>query len=151
MSAYNSSDSKVHGANMRPIWGRQDPGGPHVDPMNFAIWEDVSMVVLWWIQTMQSNLGITWQMTWHVSYLVFTDGPHANGSHTCVATNVTISWHLITYILVLAPLYHCKVVCAILSNNLDSSSSFHVQVNTMPSKEIHFADQQSKIFFKKID
>ena len=31
-------DSKVHGANMGPIWGRQDPGGPHVDPMNFAIW-----------------------------------------------------------------------------------------------------------------
>ena len=32
------SDSKVHGANMGPIWGRQDPGGPHVGPMNFAIW-----------------------------------------------------------------------------------------------------------------
>ena len=32
-------DSKVHGANMGPIWGRQDPGGPHIDPMNFAIWE----------------------------------------------------------------------------------------------------------------
>ena len=31
-------DSKVHGANMGPIWGRQDPGGPHVGPMNFAIW-----------------------------------------------------------------------------------------------------------------
>ena len=31
--------SKVHGANMGPIWGRQDPGGPHVDPKNFAIWE----------------------------------------------------------------------------------------------------------------
>ena len=31
-------DSKVHGANMGPIWGRQDPGGPHVDPMNFVIW-----------------------------------------------------------------------------------------------------------------
>ena len=30
-------DSKVHGANMGPIWGRQDPGGPHVGPMNFAI------------------------------------------------------------------------------------------------------------------
>ena len=26
--------SKVHGANM-PIWRRQDPGGPHVGPMNF--------------------------------------------------------------------------------------------------------------------
>ena len=31
-------DSKVYGANMGPIWGRQDPGGPHVGPMNFAIW-----------------------------------------------------------------------------------------------------------------
>ena len=30
--------NKVHGANMGPIWGRQDPGGPHVGPMNFAIW-----------------------------------------------------------------------------------------------------------------
>ena len=31
-------DRKVHGANMGPIWGRQDPGGPHVGPMNFVIW-----------------------------------------------------------------------------------------------------------------
>ena len=31
-------DSKVRGGNMGPIWGRQDPGGPHVGPMNFAIW-----------------------------------------------------------------------------------------------------------------
>ena len=31
-------DSKVHGANMGPTWGRQGPGGPHVGPMNFAIW-----------------------------------------------------------------------------------------------------------------
>ena len=23
---------------MGPIWGRKDPGGPHVGPMNFAIW-----------------------------------------------------------------------------------------------------------------
>ena len=30
-------DSKVRGANMGPIWGRQDPGGPHVGPRNFAI------------------------------------------------------------------------------------------------------------------
>ena len=32
-------DGKVTGANMGPIWGRQDPGGPHVGPRNFAIWE----------------------------------------------------------------------------------------------------------------
>ena len=30
-------DSKVHGAYMGPIWDRQDPGGPHVGPMNLAI------------------------------------------------------------------------------------------------------------------
>ena len=31
-------DSKVQGANMGPIWGWQDPGGPHAVPKNFAIW-----------------------------------------------------------------------------------------------------------------
>ena len=31
-------DNKVQRANMGPIWGRQDPGGPHVGPMNLAIW-----------------------------------------------------------------------------------------------------------------
>ena len=31
-------DSKVHGANLGPIWGQQDPGGPHVGPMNLAVW-----------------------------------------------------------------------------------------------------------------
>ena len=34
-------DGKVHGANMGPNWGRQGPGGPHVGPMNFTIWEDL--------------------------------------------------------------------------------------------------------------
>ena len=41
----NSPDSKVHGANMGPIWGRQDPGGAHVGPMNFAIWEAAESVL----------------------------------------------------------------------------------------------------------
>ena len=31
-------DSKVHGTNVGPIWGRHDPGGPHVGPMNLAVW-----------------------------------------------------------------------------------------------------------------
>ena len=31
-------DSKVHGANMGPTWGQQDPDGPHVGNMNLAIW-----------------------------------------------------------------------------------------------------------------
>ena len=38
-------DSKVHRANMGSIWGRQDPGGPHVGPMNIAIWA----VLLAWV------------------------------------------------------------------------------------------------------
>ena len=35
---YAYPDSKVHGTNMGPIWGRQDPGGSHVGPTKFAIW-----------------------------------------------------------------------------------------------------------------
>ena len=35
----NIPDSKIHGANMGPTWGRQDPGGPHVGPMNLVIWD----------------------------------------------------------------------------------------------------------------
>ena len=31
------TDSKVHGANMKPTWVLSDPDGPHVDPMNLAI------------------------------------------------------------------------------------------------------------------
>ena len=36
-------DNKVHGGIMGPIWGRQDPGEPHVDPMNFDIWVSCTM------------------------------------------------------------------------------------------------------------
>ena len=30
-------DSKVNGANMGPIWGREGPGAPNAGPMNFVI------------------------------------------------------------------------------------------------------------------
>ena len=42
---------------MGPTWGRQDPGGPHVGPMNLAIWAHIfthqlcgslAMFVFWW-------------------------------------------------------------------------------------------------------
>ena len=35
---YDFPDSKVHGANMGPIWGRQDSGGIKFGSMNRAIW-----------------------------------------------------------------------------------------------------------------
>ena len=35
---YTSPDINFHGDNVGPIRGQQDPGGPHVGHMNFAIW-----------------------------------------------------------------------------------------------------------------
>ena len=43
--------SKVHWANIGPIWGRQDPGGPHVGPMNFdfmAHWQVLCCTLSMW-------------------------------------------------------------------------------------------------------
>ena len=44
----NNPDSKVHGANMGPIWGRQDPGGPLVGPMNLTIREWAGDIIKKW-------------------------------------------------------------------------------------------------------
>ena len=38
--SYNNPNSKVHGANMGSTCVLSTPGGPHVGPMNLAIWED---------------------------------------------------------------------------------------------------------------
>ena len=38
LGIYPLPDSKIHGVNMGPIWGRQDPGGPHVGPMDLVLW-----------------------------------------------------------------------------------------------------------------
>ena len=48
-------DSKVHGADMGPTWGRQDPGGTHVGPMNCAIWDVMS-----WKKTLLSTFSFLW-------------------------------------------------------------------------------------------
>ena len=41
-------DSKVHGAIMGPVWGRQDPCRPHGGPMNFATWASMNTAI-WWM------------------------------------------------------------------------------------------------------
>ena len=46
---------------MRSIWDGQDPGGPHVDPINFAIWdtlhlEEISGPFYWRFVNRNSNL-----------------------------------------------------------------------------------------------
>ena len=61
----NSPDSKVHVANMGPIWDRQDPGWPHVGPTNLAIWvciaTDISSIALrkWYMQQNLRTVSIT--------------------------------------------------------------------------------------------
>ena len=35
-------DSKVHVAHMGPTWVLSAPGGPHVGPMNLALWGNTS-------------------------------------------------------------------------------------------------------------
>ena len=42
---YVLPDRKVHGTNMGPTWGRQDPGGPHVGPMNVAIMDNKKYII----------------------------------------------------------------------------------------------------------
>ena len=54
----DTPDSKVHRANMEPIWGRQDPGGPHVGPVNFAIW-DITCEIQILNKSMVENWGNT--------------------------------------------------------------------------------------------
>ena len=62
-------DSNVR-ANMGPIWGRQDPDGPHVGAMNFAIWE-----VFWCLlscsceQTVVPTVGLP--VIWCASALIW--------------------------------------------------------------------------------
>ena len=62
-------DSKVHGANMGHIWGRQVPVGPHVGPMNFAIWVSLNAFYKPW-KCKQLNMDFTFFpvvqcCTWH--------------------------------------------------------------------------------------
>ena len=40
-------DSKVHEASMGPIWGRQDPGGPHVDRYGYFLTSSFFMREMW--------------------------------------------------------------------------------------------------------
>ena len=54
---------------MGPIWGRQDPGGPHAGPINFAIWALLDCLIstrrlpiLNYFHT-KSALGILWPET----------------------------------------------------------------------------------------
>ena len=67
----NYADSKVHGANMGPIWGRQDPGGPHVGSMNFAIWVHMYFSVVRNWQRDLANSRDIFNVNWSTQYRGF--------------------------------------------------------------------------------
>ena len=51
----------VHGANMGPIWGQQDPDWPHVGLMNFAIW-----VILHWAPEFTKKASLFMLLVIHI-------------------------------------------------------------------------------------
>ena len=72
-------DSKVHGANMEPtgIWGRQDPGGPHVGPMSFAFW--VTMPWRHHVNNCQLHHSVAWVYMYRANHhIVYTHAIRAN-------------------------------------------------------------------------
>ena len=58
IAAHSTPDSKVLGANMGPIWGRQDPCGPHVGPMNLAIWDSNQYIQYSFIANRTCNISL---------------------------------------------------------------------------------------------
>ena len=50
-------DSKVHMANMGPTWVLSAPGGPHVGPVNLAIWV---VIAQWLPRSISICLWINW-------------------------------------------------------------------------------------------
>ena len=77
-SLFGSPDSKVHGANMGPIWGRQAPGGPHVGPMNFAIWEAFSLLLPRTLFPCSLKISESWR---NHTLLIITLRLRLHGSH----------------------------------------------------------------------
>ena len=86
-------NSKVHGANMGPIWGRQDPGGPHVGPMNPAFWvfgqplkgnNEKSVTLNWYVLALHNSVILSASILDH--YGVF---------HINVSGHIWINHHIV--------------------------------------------------------
>ena len=66
-------DSKVHGANVGPILGRQDPGGPYVGHMNFVIWVSSTRQFYLWIHEPRSGPALTFYLWTFASFVILTE------------------------------------------------------------------------------
>ena len=58
-------DSKVHGANIGPIWDRQDPDGPHVGPMNFAMWDSIYVDIIGLCDLVTYLIPFSFPLRWY--------------------------------------------------------------------------------------
>ena len=84
---------------MGPIWGRQDPGGPHVGPMNFAIWDHNEGVACYF----QCKLAIWFLKSRNLAYM--------NKNWLC-HTKFSLLWQCISHVLASQlnyPIMHCAV------------------------------------------
>ena len=63
----NIPDSKVHGANMGPTWVLSAPRGPHVGPMNLAIWDASPLHVRRPLVTTSSDNYLLFLLCCHVA------------------------------------------------------------------------------------
>ena len=75
-------DSKVHGTNMGPTWARQDPGRPHVGPINFAIWDVKCFVITAWCKQLIHQQVKSKQIA--TRYLPYVTHRSDLGSYRCI-------------------------------------------------------------------
>ena len=107
LTVLSDPDSKVHGANMGPIWGRQDPAGSHVGPMNFAIW---GVCILRW--------NTVWKlMVWfHTSFLlILVSNKDVYWIHCCLICILLICHAYLMKLVIPSMFTHClPIVCFLL-------------------------------------
>ena len=87
-------DNKVHGPNMGHIWGWQDPGGPHVGPMNFAVWVDA----LYYLSNPMEWLLTHWGQDKMTTENIFKCILYNKNYHVCIINFIEICYLHVIYL-----------------------------------------------------
>ena len=121
MFAPNILHIKVHAADMGPTWGRQDPGGPHVGPMNLAIRDDMvhKYAHICGIWCVESNQAVT--------RLCLTNFQNQHQIHT----------------------YASPLLCPEYTNGTVTQANFKIRI--FHFKQKYFADAQHSSKYQKIN
>ena len=90
---------------MRPIWGLQDPGGPHIGPMNLTTWES----------NLQNSMKVdffsitdSFAMIW--TYLAFDDFFASWIQLMCPYNPELLHWHLANRMIASVPVNHSNAM-----------------------------------------